>query len=1417
MRTDWQVPNELPDLRHVGILSLDCETNDEGLRLDRGSAWPWGGGYIVGISLAWRADGDIRAIYVPLRHPDSQNFDREQVIRWLQDLIASDVRIVTHNALYDWGWLRADLGIAMPPSDRLEDTSALATIVDENRRSYSLEALCKWRGLPGKDETLLEQACMLLGLITGKRKKKINAKAFIWQMPAQYVGPYAETDTTRTLQLFERLEPVLDQEGTRDAYRLEIDLLPMVLEMRRRGIRVDVTAAKRARETLLQKCDAVLAQIGAQLGTAVGMKEIRGRKWLVTTFDRLRIKYPLTEKGNPSFETGNNKWMRQSTHWLPPLIADATRLHRYAENFLKTQIIDHVVNGRVHAEISPHRSNAGGDKSRGARSFRFSYAHPPLQQMPKHDIQLAPLVRVAFLPEEDETWADCDVSQQEFRLIVHYAARFNLPRAAEAVERYRNDPATDFHGLVATWTGIDRQSAKNSNFARIYGASIRKFAEMIRKTEVEARVIWDKYERELPFVSRLSKLCEGLAHKHGHLPLYGGARRHWNNWAPGGRWQKGAGPCEYEEALRRVRDPAHPWYGQRLWRADCRLGLNALIQGSAAYHTKLWMRACWREGIVPLLQMHDSLSLSVSTPEQATRVAQLGCEAVSLKVPMLVDVKYGRTWGDAKHSWDERDAQTSTPPVDVIEEELIPETDEEGELPAAPPPSHEEEISEFPPWEDETPLAAAVESPHVCVHCHRDPPDGNECASAYNGAWLHPQCEEPFTRARMAEEGLTWQSASFAQTTSSPPRVESPSPPSNPSPPPPPPPPGGNGRGVGFSGLTTTVDRGGNGRATGSKVAADRDAKYAKEHAGKPFDDLDLRAVGYQLKRVFDYTLADGTLLYQQNRYELPAGANPTEKRPQKRFRPHHRANGIEVTGAPTRRVIYNWPAIMRAAPGSFVHVTEGEANAVVLIKAGLLATTVLSHGWTPECVAALTGHHLIIHEDHDEQGKTLAKNARKKLDSVAASVRVVPTAHLWKHLPNGGDPAVGDDVEDWIERGGAVVRLLDICREIPADGIITVEPFQFRAETDIPPWQWLYGQFLLRGEVAGTAAYGGTGKSSLSIVEAVAMTSGRTLLNESVLTPLRVVLINLEDTHNTMEKRIAAAMHQYGITPADIGDRLIVLAKGEVKIKVARQLRSGDVERNEPTIRALIRLMHEHRGDVLSIDSFIRTHKVNENDNSAIQEVVECFEDIAQEANCAVHLWHHTRKLGGERATIEAARGASAFMDACRSGRVLETMSAKEHKELQTIAPDMLPPGFYLRAFSGKRSFAPPADQSDWFKRENVELANSDNVGVVTTWQYPAPDTAIAPEIVECIITEIDQGMPNGQRFTNHRQSETRQAWPIVQKHCPDKTEAQCRLAVANWIKKELLFEDEYEDPVYRRPRRGLFARTPPQQAASS
>jgi hypothetical protein len=935
---------------------------------------------------------------------------------------------------------------------------------------------------------------------------------------------------------------------------------------------------------------------------------------------------------------------------------------------------------------------------------------------------------------------------------------------------------------------------------KIYGAGVEAFALQIKKPLDEAKGLYALYDEKMPFVSQLSNACKLAAQRNGFFKLFNQARRHFNLWAPGGKLEKGAGPCERDEAVRRTHDSGHPWYGQRLRRAETYKALNALIQSAAAIQTKEWMLACWREGVVPLLQMHDSLDCSVSSPEVAEMVARLGEEVIKLEVPMKIDVNYGRTWGDAKHTWEalhgiaERQEHVS-PSISIPIDDNRPSETNGGES---------------PPWE-ETPLAATTESPseppHICIHCHQDPPDGLERVSAYNGAWLHPKCEEAFIHARMTEEGLEWQSTDFVPPVPPPPPQPEPSASARPSPSP--------SSGTGRDG--DNLDRDYAGHWTGgSKTEAERDT-YPEEHAGEPFRDADLRAVGYRLTHVFDYTLADGTLLYQQNRYELPPGVRPTKKRPRKKFRPHRRVNGAEITGTGDRRVLYNWRAIMRAGPGSTVFVTEGETNAKALIAAGLLATTVLSHHWAPECIAVLTGHHLILLEDHDKEGKALAAAAQRKLAPVAASTRIVPTAHLWKHLPGAGEPDVGNDVQDWIARGGNLKRLLDICREIPADGIISAEPYQFHAETDIPPWQWLYGRHLLRGEVAGTAAMGGTGKSTLSIVEALAMTSSRPLLSEEVPAPLRVVLVNLEDTRNTMDKRIAAVMRQYGLSPAEFGNRLILKAKGEVKIKVARQLRSGDVERNESVIRALTQLMVEHHADVLSIDSFIRTHKVNENDNSAMQEVVECFEDIATEAQCAVHLWHHTRKLGGERATIEAARGASAFVDACRSARVLETMSAKEHEQLREIQPDMLPPGFYFRSFNGKRSFAPPADQSDWFKIESVLLANGDDVGVATPWEYPETWDDAPPEAMAAILDEIDRGMPDGRRYSNHKAATKRAVWPIVQKHCPQKTQTQSRRIIESWIQQGLLHEDEYTDPIYRRPQTGLFIRKLPTEEANA
>ena len=130
----------------------------------------------------------------------------------------------------------------IPPGERIEEIGALATMIDENRYQYGLDALCKWRGLPGKDESLLHEGCTALDLTT-KNRKKFKPQNCIHQLPARFVGPYAEADAFSTLALFEDLNPILDRENTR-AIDHRMRSATMVLEMRLRSVRINVPLPK---------------------------------------------------------------------------------------------------------------------------------------------------------------------------------------------------------------------------------------------------------------------------------------------------------------------------------------------------------------------------------------------------------------------------------------------------------------------------------------------------------------------------------------------------------------------------------------------------------------------------------------------------------------------------------------------------------------------------------------------------------------------------------------------------------------------------------------------------------------------------------------------------------------------------------------------------------------------------------------------------------------------------------------------------------------------------------------------------------------------------------------------------------------------------------------------------------------------
>ena len=635
-------PTELPDLRRVDEIGFDIETKDDGIAAGIGSSWPWHGGYTCRRQRRLSARRGNALDYFPIAHPDSDNFPREQVFQWVKDHVAAGPKFITFNGVYDFGWLRSEAGILMPPRPRFEDVSAAEALINENEFEYNLDAVCKRYGLPGKDTTLLE---------AGVQSRRLQDQ----QEDPVSVPPLATAGASgrslcrgRSGADARTARQAVPDPRTRGAARglpARKRVVPVLLEMRLRGIKVNQEAAEQAQARLFAKRDAALGRISELIGTPVGLKEIRSPDWKVATFDARGIAYPRTEKGNPSFEGGVEGWMTKHADELPRLIASALNSHNAADKFLGKFILEHIVNGRIHAEINQFRTEDGGTVS-----SRFSYKSPALQQMPSKDEELAAEIRGVFEPEDDEVLgrrrhqpAGIPRPGGQGRA-VRPAGRARDGRCLSQRSRCRRSR----HGRELV--ELERKLAKGCNFAKIYGMGVPAFAAKIGKTVEEAQAIMAKYDAKLPFAKELSEICSRRSPSATATSCC--------STAPAGisicyeaawlKWTKDAGPCRIEEARLRVADPEHPWYRQELRRAGSYKALNAVIQGDAARQTKLWLRdVYYQTGIVPLLQMHDSLSFSVKNFEQAEMVARLGCDAIALTVPIRVDMGFGRSWGEA--------------------------------------------------------------------------------------------------------------------------------------------------------------------------------------------------------------------------------------------------------------------------------------------------------------------------------------------------------------------------------------------------------------------------------------------------------------------------------------------------------------------------------------------------------------------------------------------------------------------------------------------------------------------------------------------------------------------------------------------------------------------------------------------------
>jgi len=284
----------------------------------------------------------------------------------------------------------------------------------------------------------------------------------------------------------------------------------------------------------------------------------------------------------------------------------------------------------------------------------------------------------------------------------------------------------------------------------------------------------------------------------------------------------------------------------------------------------------------------------------------------------------------------------------------------------------------------------------------------------------------------------------------------------------------------------------------------------------------------------------------------------------------------------------------------------------------------------------------------------------------------------------------------------------------------------------------WLYGYHLLRKYVSTTIAPGGVGKSRLLAAEALAMVTGRDLLGRKT-EKLRVWLWNLEDGLDELNRCIAAACRYYDITAQDIGDRLCVDSGRQQELCTARTGRNG--AELEPVYQAVTDALLANKIDVLIVDPFVSSHRVPENDNGMIDAVIKRWARVAEDANCAIELVHHTRKENGNEITADSSRGGSAISSAARDVRVLNRMRKEEGEKFGIDNHRQ-----YFRLQSDKANNAPIAD-ADWFHIESVDLLNApeelggDSVGVVVRWEPPDAMADITDDMRRGALERIAEG----------------------------------------------------------------------------
>ena len=611
VKAEWLHPTEFPSMKGRDVVAIDLETCDTDLK-KMGPGWPRKIGKVIGIAVS---SGDFTAYY-PIAHDGGGNMDSKVVLKYVKSICEDEsIQKVFHNAQYDIGWLSV---LNIEVKGYIHDTMIAAALLNENRYSFTLNSMVAEYLGEFKNESLLKAKAEELG---------IDPKAEMYKLPAEFVGEYAEADARLTWRLHERLISEIEKEDLFKVYDVECRLIRVIFNMTKRGVRVDMDRALALKKKLLVKEKNYLKRIKDITGSDV---QVWAARSVAQAFDNVNLEYPRTALGAPSF---TQTFLDTHAHELPRMITKARVLNKLQGTFVDG-ISKYIHNGRLHAHINQIRGDSGGTVT-----GRFSMYAPNLQQMPIRN-EFGSELRKIFIPEQGEYWLSADYSQQEPRILTHFAVLNKNEGATEVQEAFVK--GLDFHKQTAEMAGIDRKLAKTIGLGVMYGMGYKKMAVDLDISPIEAKEMLKEFRSKVPFMQGMLEAVMNRANQVGSIRTYLGRRCKFDLFEPA--WYD---PGVFHKAL--PHDEATTKWGGSIKRAGTYKALNRLIQGTAADQTKKAMVDIYEQlGIIPLIQVHDELNCSVKSDKEAKEIKNIMETCIDLKVPSNVDYKMKDNWGDAK-------------------------------------------------------------------------------------------------------------------------------------------------------------------------------------------------------------------------------------------------------------------------------------------------------------------------------------------------------------------------------------------------------------------------------------------------------------------------------------------------------------------------------------------------------------------------------------------------------------------------------------------------------------------------------------------------------------------------------------------------------------------------------------------------